>query len=76
MCFAFWSEMPVTVRLLDLDGSDCRIKGNVSLKTGERIYHVPGQTYYDGTRVSIRHGERWFCTELEARQAGWRRAWR
>nr|WP_240549456.1 hypothetical protein [Devosia salina] len=52
---------------------DCNIKGNVSTQ-GERIYHVPGQKYYDDTRISRSHGERWFCSEEEARAAGWRRS--
>jgi hypothetical protein len=56
--------------------SDCRIKGNISHNTGEQIYHVPGQEHYDVTRISPQHGERWFCTEQEARQAGWRKAHR
>jgi hypothetical protein len=51
----------------------CNIKGNVSTR-GERIYHVPGQKYYDRTRISASHGERWFCSEAEARAAGWRRS--
>ena len=54
--------------------SGCAIKGNVSINSGERIYHVPGQEFYDETRISFRHGERWFCSEAEARQAGWRKA--
>lgn len=51
----------------------CSIKGNVSTR-GERIYHVPGQKYYDETRISASHGERWFCSEQEARAAGWRKS--
>jgi hypothetical protein len=51
----------------------CNIKGNVSTR-GERIYHVPSQKYYDETRISPSHGERWFCSEEEARAAGWRRS--
>ncbi|MYE10509.1 MAG: hypothetical protein F4X99_02370 [Gammaproteobacteria bacterium] len=51
----------------------CVIKGNVS-SSGERVYHVPGQRYCDATRISARKGERWFCSEAEARRAGWRRA--
>lgn len=51
----------------------CNIKGNVNTQ-GERIYHVPGQKYYDETRISASHGERWFCSEEEARAAGWRRS--
>ncbi len=51
----------------------CSIKGNISRK-GERIYHVPGQKYYAQTQVSPGKGERWFCSEQEARAAGWRRS--
>ena len=52
---------------------DCVIKGNVS-RSGARIYHVPGGASYDATRISEDKGERWFCSEAEARDAGWRRA--
>jgi hypothetical protein len=45
------------------------IKGNIS-SSGERIYHVPGQRYYDKTRIDVLQGERWFCTEQEAIAAG------
>ena len=51
----------------------CVIKGNINTQ-GERIYHLPGQEYYDETRISRSHGERWFCSEEEAREAGWRRS--
>jgi hypothetical protein len=30
----------------------CGIKGNISTKTGERIYHMPGQKYYFETRIN------------------------
>ncbi len=52
----------------------CVIKGNSSRRTGERIYHLPGQRYYDRTVISPEDGERWFCTEEEAEANGWRRA--
>ncbi|MGR9221290.1 sunset domain-containing protein [Rhizobium leguminosarum] len=52
----------------------CNIKGNVTIGSRERIYHMPGQEYYDETRISPRSGERWLCSEAEARAAGWRRA--
>ena len=45
---------------------DPKIKGNINSK-GEKIYHVPGGTYYDRTIP-----EEWFCTEEEARKAGYR----
>jgi hypothetical protein len=54
--------------------TDCDIKGNISVDSGEKIYHVPGQRYYDQTQISPEYGERWFCTEAEALDAGWRKA--
>ena len=51
----------------------CRIKGNISRK-GVRIYHVPGGQYYERTRIDPKKEERWFCTESEAKSAGWRRS--
>lgn len=52
---------------------DCKIKGNIA-SDGDRIYHVPGQQHYAKTKISEGKGERWFCSEAEARAAGWRRA--
>ncbi|WP_296475790.1 thermonuclease family protein [Roseinatronobacter sp.] len=50
---------------------DCTIKGNVS--SNGRIYHLPGQRHYD--QVTMRSDQtRWFCSEAEARAAGWRPA--
>lgn len=57
-----------------LPASGCDIKGNVSINSRERIYHVPGQKHYHETRISPEHGERWFCSEADARQAGWRKS--
>lgn len=54
----------------------CNIKGNVSYNSGERIYHIPGQRDYADTRINSEFGERWFCSEDDARAAGWRRAGR
>lgn len=67
--------LPAAETLLSSDGHiTCPIKGNISEETGERIYHVPGQKYYDATIIDPARGERWFCTEAEARAAGWRRS--
>jgi len=49
----------------------CLIKGNINSK-GDRIYHVPGSRSYGPTKINEARGERWFCSEEEARQAGWR----
>jgi endonuclease YncB( thermonuclease family) len=55
------------------DSTACQIKGNISSK-GERIYHVTGGKWYDQTNISPNKGERWFCSEADARAAGWRPA--
>ena len=43
------------------------------VKSGKRIYHAPGGRYYRQTGIYKSQGERWFCTEGEARVAGRRR---
>jgi endonuclease YncB( thermonuclease family) len=48
----------------------CDIKGNIS--GSGRIYHVPGSRHYENTQISEASGERWFCSEDEAKAAGWR----
>jgi hypothetical protein len=72
--FAIATALLIAVGVaLPASAQECNIKGNVSTR-GERIYHVPGQKYYNETRISASHGERWFCSEEEARAAGWRRS--
>lgn len=56
----------------ELAPAGCAIKGNIS--GNGRIYHRPGQRDYDRTRIDLSRGERWFCSEQEARAAGWRAA--
>lgn len=51
----------------------CLIKGNIST-SGEKIYHLPGQRYYEKTVIDESRGERWFCTEEEAQNATWRKS--
>lgn len=48
--------------------SGCVIKGNRN-RRGEWIYHLPSMPYYEATRP-----EEIFCTEADARAAGYRRA--
>jgi hypothetical protein len=64
----------LTSQAAEPSGGACDIKGNISVRSGERIYHVPGQEYYDRTRIDTGKGERYFCSEAEARAAGWRRS--
>lgn len=53
--------------------SACTIKGNINAK-GEKIYHMIGCKSYSKTVVDESVGERWFCSEKEALDAGWRKA--
>ncbi len=49
---------------------NCPIKGNIS--ANGRIYHTPSSRWYDRTVIDLSKGERWFCSEREALDAGWR----
>ena len=55
------------------EAGKCLIKGNIG-RNGVRIHHIPGGAYYNRTRIDQQKGERWFCSEAEAREAGWRRS--
>lgn len=57
-----------SVRSKPQPSGNCRIKGNHS-RRGERIYHLPGMPYYEQTVA-----EEVFCTEAQARAAGYRRS--
>jgi hypothetical protein len=60
---------PVLSRVLH-DPAPCTIKGEITF-LGDRRYFVPGDARYDDVMVTTRRGERWFCSEEEARAAGW-----
>lgn len=49
----------------------CDIKGNISRK-GDKIYHLPGSRSYEKTAINEASGDRMFCSEAEAKAAGWR----
>jgi endonuclease YncB( thermonuclease family) len=51
----------------------CAIKGNIS-RRGGRIYHTPWSPWYAKVRIDASKGERWFCDEAQALEAGWRAA--
>ncbi len=48
----------------------CVIKGNIN-KRYEKDYFLPGCPNYKRVIVDERKGERWFCSENEAKKAGW-----
>ena len=51
---------------------NCLIKGNISYNTKEKIYHLLECEDYSKTVINKAKGERWFCSEEEAIEAGWR----
>ncbi|ESY72619.1 succinoglycan biosynthesis protein exoI [Mesorhizobium sp. LNHC252B00] len=72
----FWWNSSNLMNVVSAFGSTigCDIKGNISINSGQRIYHMPGQEFYSRTIIRPEFGERWFCSEAEAQAAGWRRA--
>jgi len=74
----FLMESPARYRLTQIKGRvapdpNCNIKGNINAK-GVRIYHMPGQEHYQKTGIRAEQGERWFCSQAQARASGWRPA--
>lgn len=55
------------------NSGSCTIKGNIS-SSKEKIYHMIGCGSYAKTTIDESAGEKWFCTEREALEAGWRKA--
>jgi micrococcal nuclease len=69
-------NVPVIVDVASSSGGInpvCPIKGNINSKK-EKIYHLQGCDSYDKTVIDEKTGERWFCSEEEARSEGWRKA--
>jgi len=50
----------------------CPIKAVVNGES--KTYLVPWAANYERTKIKASRGERWFCTEAEARAAGWKPA--
>lgn len=62
-----------TQSLPSVSNPSCTIKGNINT-SGEKIYHMQGCGSYSKTVIEESRGEKWFCTEIEAQSAGWRKA--
>lgn len=56
---------------LEPDKKGCLIKGNVSRQAkSDKTFHFPGCSGYEGVMVEKDLGEDWFCSEEEAKEAG------
>lgn len=49
------------------------VKGNIDAQ-GRKLYHLPGMRNYNQVKIDVSKGERVFCTEQDAINAGWVKA--
>lgn len=52
----------------------CTIKGNIDTATGKKIYHTKSCNQYDEVELNLAFGEKWFCSETDASEAGFKKA--
>ena len=64
-----WSDL---CRKTTNTNPDCEIKGNT--RDGNKTYHSPNCANYTQTIIDESYGDRWFCSEEEAEQAGFSKA--
>jgi endonuclease YncB( thermonuclease family) len=67
-----WREGQRIAREVGQLGEDCNVKGVID-DDGARIYLVPTDRAFAKTTVDQGKGEQLFCSDEEARLAGWRR---
>ena len=48
----------------------CTIKGNIDQDSGKKLYHLSTCRHYNQVVLDLDLGERFFCTENEAKKAG------
>ncbi|MFH1561263.1 MAG: thermonuclease family protein [Patescibacteria group bacterium] len=59
----------------NLDNPDCDIKGNIDMSNSTiKRYYFPGCAQYQFAIVEKGRGEQWFCSEAEAKKAGYQKA--
>ncbi len=63
-----WSDLCQTKR------DNCLIKGNYRSADNTRLYHTSDCYNYDKITVKPGTSDRWFCTEKEAKDAGFRKS--
>lgn len=64
-----WSD---TCRGKTSGRDDCTIKGNT--RAGEKFYYLPFCSQYDQVLIDRAFGDSWFCSEQEAKKAGFTKA--
>lgn len=61
---------PVCNQASNTQNPKCVIKANISQSFGYHYYRYPGCKEYNNTMVQLYLGENWYCTEAEAKTAG------
>lgn len=61
-------------RITENSDNNCVVKGNIDLASGNKVYHLPGCRYYEETILDLDRGEKFFCSEEEAKLSGFRKA--
>lgn len=68
-----WSFCLVT-NPAPLAANPCNIKGNIDSATYEKFYHLPNCSHYKQTILNLAYGDQWFCSEKEAKKAGFQKS--
>ncbi|MBD3282597.1 MAG: hypothetical protein GF387_03280 [Candidatus Portnoybacteria bacterium] len=58
----------------DPPNEDCIIKGNISERGYGKVYFLPGCDNYEKVKIDFSRGEKYFCSEEEAIEAGFKKA--
>lgn len=64
---------PLCTQETNPNNKSCNIKAN-NTTNNNPTYHMPGCNSYNSAIVQLHHGDRWFCTEKEAQNAGFIKA--
>ena len=56
------------------EDQDCVIKGNISEIGAGKLYFLPNCPSYSQIRIDLKKGERYFCTEKEAEESGFKKS--
>jgi len=65
---------PECTQIQNTKKPNCVIKGNIRKGGTGKIYSLPGCESYASTIVQLYLGDQWFCTEEEAKKAGFVKA--
>ena len=55
---------------MQIEDPDCIIKGNISTENPTKFYFLPNCVPYSQIKIDAERGERYFCSEEEAEEAG------